>query len=230
MTPILTMGRALSAQARLQPERIGVRDLERAMSFALWNERACRLANALMGLGLEKGDRVAALAYNRIEWVEIYAACAKAGLVAVPVRLHRGCQGLLPRVLRLVQPGPSSRRDRPHDPGPGALRTSRCGLRRTPANPRSGLPRPPRALRQPTSKTTGEANCHLDQPASPHDQEPRLNANSGLIKVVDTFRGPPHRQAQPEGSRGLAERDRRKPRRHADPWPGREPPGTSPIG
>lgn len=88
MTRMLTMGEALSAQARLQPDRIGARDLGRAMTFAAWNARACRLANALAGLGLAKGDRVAVLAHNRIEWVEIYAACAKAGLVAVPVNFR----------------------------------------------------------------------------------------------------------------------------------------------
>ena len=88
MTPILTMGQALTVQARLQPDRIGARDLERDMRFATWNERACRLANALLGLGLRKGDRVAVLAYNRLEWVEIYAAAAKAGLIAVPINFR----------------------------------------------------------------------------------------------------------------------------------------------
>ena len=78
----------LSVQARLQPDRIGARDLEREMSFRDWNARSCRLANALLGLGLAKGDRVAVLAYNCVEWLEIYAATAKAGLVAVPVNFR----------------------------------------------------------------------------------------------------------------------------------------------
>ena len=85
---LLTAGQMLSAQARLQPDRPGVRDLERAMTFAQWNDRACRLANALLALGLSKGDRVAVLAYNRVEWAEIYAAVAKAGLVAVPINFR----------------------------------------------------------------------------------------------------------------------------------------------
>ncbi|UUX49262.1 AMP-binding protein [Nisaea acidiphila] len=88
MTPMPNIGQMLSAQARLQPGRIGGRDLEREMSFALWNERACRLANALLGLGLSKGDRLGVLAWNRVEWLEIYAAAAKAGLVAVPVNFR----------------------------------------------------------------------------------------------------------------------------------------------
>ena len=88
MSGPLTVGQMLSAQARLQPGRIGARDLERAMSFREWNARSCRLANALLGLGLRKGDRVAVLAYNCVEWAEIYAAAAKSGLVAVPINFR----------------------------------------------------------------------------------------------------------------------------------------------
>ncbi|MDC1198804.1 AMP-binding protein [bacterium] len=88
MTILPTAGEALRAQARLQPGRIGARDLERAMTFRQWNARANRLANALLGLGLRKGDRVAVLAYNRVEWAEIYAAAAKAGLMAVPINFR----------------------------------------------------------------------------------------------------------------------------------------------
>jgi fatty-acyl-CoA synthase len=58
------------------------------MTFKEWNARACKLANALLGLGLEKGDRVALLAYNRVEWMEMYIALAKAGIVAVPINFR----------------------------------------------------------------------------------------------------------------------------------------------
>ena len=88
MKHLLNLGQMLSVHARLSPGRLGVRDLERSMSFATWNERACRLANALLGLGLSKGDRVAILAYNCVEWAEIYAATAKAGVVAVPINFR----------------------------------------------------------------------------------------------------------------------------------------------
>ena len=81
-------GEVLCFYARILPDKIGARDLDRAMTFREWNARACRLANALLGLGLAKGDRVAVLAYNCIEWLEIYAATAKAGLIAVPVNFR----------------------------------------------------------------------------------------------------------------------------------------------
>src|SRR4029079_18258649 len=85
---LLHFGDVLRMNARIFPDEIGTRDLERAMTFAQWNARACALANALIGLGLAKGDRVAVLAYNRVEWMEIYAATAKAGLVMVPVNFR----------------------------------------------------------------------------------------------------------------------------------------------
>ncbi len=89
MNPILpTVGRVLSAHARVRPGAFGARDLVRSVTYGEWNERACRLANALLGLGLTKGQRVAVLAHNRLEWLEIYAATAKAGLVAVPINFR----------------------------------------------------------------------------------------------------------------------------------------------
>src|ERR1700759_4744605 len=77
-----------SGHAGLAPNRLGPRDLDRSMTFGQWNERACRLANALLGLGLVKGDPVAIRAYTRGEWSEIFAATAKAGLVALPINFR----------------------------------------------------------------------------------------------------------------------------------------------
>jgi acyl-CoA synthetase (AMP-forming)/AMP-acid ligase II len=88
MRPVLNLGEIVAAHARLHPEKIGARDSRRELTFSRWNSRACRLANALTGLGLGKGDRVAVLAHNRVEWMEIYVGLAKAGLVAVPINFR----------------------------------------------------------------------------------------------------------------------------------------------
>jgi acyl-CoA synthetase (AMP-forming)/AMP-acid ligase II len=82
------MGEVVSVNAHHYPDRLGARDLSRAMTFRQWDERARRLANALLGLGLYKGDRVAILAYNCVEWLEIYAATANAGVVMVPINFR----------------------------------------------------------------------------------------------------------------------------------------------
>jgi fatty-acyl-CoA synthase len=86
--PLANFGQSVSLGARLFPGRVGARDLDRSMTFLEWDRRANRLANGLLGLGLVKGDRVAVLAYNCVEWLEIYAAAAKAGLVVVPVNFR----------------------------------------------------------------------------------------------------------------------------------------------
>ena len=88
MSSLPHFGAVVRNYAQLLPDKIGTRDLDRAMTFAQWNARSCRLANALLGLGLAKGDRVAVLAYNCLEWMEIYAATAKAGLIAVPINFR----------------------------------------------------------------------------------------------------------------------------------------------
>ena len=66
MGRLLNAGQVLATNAWLFPDRIGARDLERSMTFQLWNERASRLANGLRGLGLVKGDRVAVLADKKV--------------------------------------------------------------------------------------------------------------------------------------------------------------------
>lgn len=85
---LLNMGETLALNAHLYPDKAGARDSSRWMTFRRWNERACRLANALLAHGLRRGDAIAILAYNCVEWLEIYAATAKAGLVMVPINFR----------------------------------------------------------------------------------------------------------------------------------------------
>ena len=85
---MLHLGEVISSNAGLYPNKVAARDLARSMTYRQWNDRACRLANGLLGLGLTKGDRIAILAYNCVEWLEVYAAAAKVGLVAVPINFR----------------------------------------------------------------------------------------------------------------------------------------------
>jgi fatty-acyl-CoA synthase len=88
MNQLLTVADAVAAHARLTPQAIGARDSRRALTFAQWHERATRLGNGLLAMGLNKGDRVALLAYNCIEWMELYVGLAHVGLVAVPINFR----------------------------------------------------------------------------------------------------------------------------------------------
>ncbi len=54
-------------------------------SWAELDRRVNKLGNALLQCGLHCGDRVAVLLGNCSEYFEIYFACARAGLIAVPV-------------------------------------------------------------------------------------------------------------------------------------------------
>jgi fatty-acyl-CoA synthase len=93
MGALLTLAEHVAAHARVMPHKLAASDSRRTLTYAEWDERTSRLAQGLLALGLRPGDRVALLAYNCIEWLEIYAALARAGLVAVPVNFRlRGAE------------------------------------------------------------------------------------------------------------------------------------------
>lgn len=78
--------RTQMAQAvRYNSERIAVIHGDRRLTFAEAWDRGIRLANALIALGLQPGDRVAVLEDNCIEAADFIQACAIANLVRVPL-------------------------------------------------------------------------------------------------------------------------------------------------
>ena len=84
----MTLGDILRVNAKKYPDKIAVKDEVRSLTFKELNERACRLANAMRNLGLRQGDRVAVLLYNNVEYMEIYAACAKAGIICATINFR----------------------------------------------------------------------------------------------------------------------------------------------
>lgn len=69
--------------------RTAVVDGERTLTFAAVHARSNRLAQALLGAGLVPGDPVAVLLGNRLEYPEVAAALAKAGLPMVPLGIRQ---------------------------------------------------------------------------------------------------------------------------------------------
>jgi fatty-acyl-CoA synthase len=57
------------------------------LTYAELRERALRVANGLLQLGVAKGDRVAVLLGNRLEWPEVLFGTAAMGAVCVPVNV-----------------------------------------------------------------------------------------------------------------------------------------------
>ena len=60
----------------------------REISWQVFNEKANRFANALKIRGIGKGDKVAILLMNCIEWLPIYFGILKTGAVAVPLNFR----------------------------------------------------------------------------------------------------------------------------------------------
>jgi acyl-CoA synthetase (AMP-forming)/AMP-acid ligase II len=70
------------------PHREALADAHRCFTWTEVNERADRLANAIMAMGLVKGDRVAILLENCVEIIELFIATARTGTVAVPINFR----------------------------------------------------------------------------------------------------------------------------------------------
>lgn len=80
-----TIGDAFGRAARRSPEKDAIVFGGRRWSYAELDAGANRVANALLGQGLEKGDRVAAYGTNSDAYVLLWLGCARAGLIHVPV-------------------------------------------------------------------------------------------------------------------------------------------------
>src|SRR4051794_23844492 len=104
------------------------------------------------------------------------------------LRLHRGCPGLLPPLLHLVQPGSPSCRHRIDDPRPGALRPGQRRPCRPSGRPGAGIPGQPGTLRAQSTHTAAYAHPDLDQPTPENRHQPSLNRDAGCLKAIDTFR------------------------------------------
>ncbi|KAF1083813.1 Long-chain-fatty-acid--CoA ligase [Sporotomaculum syntrophicum] len=63
-------------------------EYRREMSWRVFDEKANRLANLLLKRGIKKGDKVAILLMNCLEWLPIYFGILKAGAVAVPLNFR----------------------------------------------------------------------------------------------------------------------------------------------
>jgi len=79
------VGTVLKLNALNYPDRLGWQDKIKEFTFKEWNERSCRFANGLKDVGVQYKDAFAVISYNRGEWMDIYAGCAKGGQIVVPI-------------------------------------------------------------------------------------------------------------------------------------------------
>ncbi|WP_376793303.1 long-chain fatty acid--CoA ligase [Thermoflexus sp.] len=73
----------LAKRARLSPNRVALIEAStgRRIVYAEWNRRANQAAHALQALGLRKGELLAVLSTNRLEYLDLLFACQKTGVI-----------------------------------------------------------------------------------------------------------------------------------------------------
>ena len=84
----MNLGQQFKVNAKKYKNKTALKDHARRFSYADTNRRVNRLAQGLLGLGLQKGDKVAVFMDNCIEMIEVYLATAKTGIIIVPVNFR----------------------------------------------------------------------------------------------------------------------------------------------
>lgn len=94
----------LAHGVRTYPDRVCVGVGERTLSFAETSARASQVAHLLHERGLGNGGRVALLAYNELEFMEVKVGAQRAGSVFVPLN-YRLPQDGLAAIVEDCEPG-----------------------------------------------------------------------------------------------------------------------------
>ena len=105
-----TVGGLFSASAAAKKNEVAVTEGDAQLTFGELEERSNRLATALKSLNIAAGDRVAILAHNCIEYIELELAAAKLGAIVAAINWRLGprelthCIDLAEPFLLIVQP------------------------------------------------------------------------------------------------------------------------------
>jgi long-chain acyl-CoA synthetase len=81
----MNLGTLLPRHARCRADHVAIVVGDERRTYRQLNGSVNRLANALIGLGLRQGDKIAAVLPNCLELIELYLAAARTGLVMVPM-------------------------------------------------------------------------------------------------------------------------------------------------
>ena len=83
----VNVGDALTRTAGRMPDQVAIVDGERRWTYAQLNARVNEVANSLAAQGYSRGDALALASGNSCEFMVTYFACAKLGVVCVPMNL-----------------------------------------------------------------------------------------------------------------------------------------------
>ena len=81
----MNIGSLFSRHAQYRPDQTAIVFGDRRLTHLQFNREINRLANALLALGINKGNKLAAILPNCLELLEVYWASAKIGAVVVPL-------------------------------------------------------------------------------------------------------------------------------------------------
>ncbi len=84
----MILGDIIEHNASLFANKDAVIDESRSVSFAELADRSKRLANALADRGVRRGDRIAIIAQNCHEYIEVFGAAELAGYVTAPLNIR----------------------------------------------------------------------------------------------------------------------------------------------
>jgi acyl-CoA synthetase (AMP-forming)/AMP-acid ligase II len=85
MSVPVTVQRALSLSSRRFPQKTAIYYKNESLTYSQLDIRSTKLANGLLALGLQPGDRVGILLPNCPDYIVFAIACAKAVLCMVPI-------------------------------------------------------------------------------------------------------------------------------------------------
>ncbi len=91
----MNIGEWITKRAIIAPDKPFLTEKNRAYTNRQFNRRVNRTAHALAHLGLVKGMRLAVLMSNSSEFLEIFFACAKTGIILVPLNFRLAVPELL---------------------------------------------------------------------------------------------------------------------------------------
>jgi acyl-CoA synthetase (AMP-forming)/AMP-acid ligase II len=83
----INVGDSLTRTAASRPDQLAVVDGDRRFTYAEFNAYVNRLAHGLAGRGYQRGAALALASGNSADFLAVYYACAKLGVVCVPVNL-----------------------------------------------------------------------------------------------------------------------------------------------
>ncbi len=83
----INVGDLLTRSAARAPRQLAIVDGDRRLTYRDFNAAVNRLAHGLSSLGYARGDALALMSGNSAEFLITYFACAKLGLVCVPINL-----------------------------------------------------------------------------------------------------------------------------------------------